>query len=49
MANKIENRHCVENEQFASYKDPLQHKFCLNLWQIYATIFEGKGLKHAGR
>ena len=22
MANKIENRHCVENEQFASHKDP---------------------------
>jgi len=27
MANKIENRHCVENEQFASYKDPYNTNF----------------------
>ena len=48
MANKTENRHYVENKQFASYKDPYNTNFASILWQIYATVLEGKGIKHAG-
>jgi len=30
MANKIENRYCVKNKQFASYKEPYNTNFAWN-------------------
>ena len=48
MANKIENRHCVENEQFASYKDPYNTNFAWFSDRFNATVLESKGWKHAG-